>query len=114
MTLPVRFAHESERQFARLLDFYGVEWEYEPHTFVLAEDDEGRPLRAFCPDFYLPAFDLHLEITTLKQSLVTRKNRKARELMERYPDVRVKVLYQRDYHHLLAKYDLDAEPGAAA
>jgi hypoxanthine phosphoribosyltransferase len=106
------FAHESERQFARLLDFYGIAWEYEPHTFVLDEDAEGRPLRAFCPDFYLPAFDLHLEITTLKQSLVTRKNRKAREVMERYPDVQVKVLYQRDYLHLLAKYDL--EPGAAA
>lgn len=114
MTPPVRFAHESERQFARLLDFYGIEWEYEPHTFVLDEDDQGRPLRAFCPDFYLPGFDLHLEITTLKQSLVTRKNRKARELMERYPDVQVKVLYQRDYLHLLTKYDLDVEPGAAA
>ena len=110
----IAFAHESERQFARLLDFYGIAWEYEPRTFtfVLDEDAEGRPLRAFCPDFYLPAFDLHLEITTLKQSLVTRKNRKAREVMERYPDVQVKVLYQRDYLHLLAKYDL--EPGAAA
>jgi hypoxanthine phosphoribosyltransferase len=106
------FAHESERQFALLLDFYGIAWEYEPHTFVLDEDADGRPLRAFCPDFYLPAFDLHLEITTLKQSLVTRKNRKAREVMERYPDVQVKVLYQRDYLHLLAKYDL--EPEAAA
>jgi hypothetical protein len=104
----VAFAHTSERQFARLLDFYGIEWQYEPHTFVLERNARGEPVRAFSPDFYLPAFDLHLEITTLRQKLVTKKNRKARELMERYPDVRVKILYQRDYVHLLGKYGLES------
>lgn len=101
------FAHESERQFAELLDFYGIGWEYEPRTFTLVADDDGRPLQEFTPDFYLPAYDLFIEITTLKQSLVTKKNRKARRLRELHPDVRVKILYQRDYVNLLAKYDLD-------
>jgi hypothetical protein len=104
----VTFAHTSERQFARLLDFYGIEWQYEPHTFVLERDGRGEPVRAFSPDFYLPAFDLYLEVTTLRQKLVTKKNRKARELMERYPGVQVKILYQRDYLHLLVKYGLES------
>jgi hypothetical protein len=104
----VRFAHNSERQFAKLLDFYGIAWEYEPRTFTLETDRQGRPAQAFTPDFYLPAYDLYIEITTLNQKLVTKKNRKARRLQELHPDVRVKVLYQRDYLHLLVKYGLEA------
>jgi hypothetical protein len=101
------FAHNSERQFAKLLDFYGIAWEYEPRTFTLEWDRQGRPQQAFTPDFYLPAYDLYIEITTLNQKLVTKKNRKARRLQERHPDVRVKVLYQRDYLRLLVKYGLE-------
>jgi hypothetical protein len=103
----VRFAHNSERQFAKLLDFYGIEWQYEPRTFTLERDREGRPAQAFTPDFYLPAYDLYIEITTLNQKLVTKKNKKARRLQEQHPDVRIKVLYQRDYLHLLVKYGLE-------
>jgi bifunctional protein TilS/HprT len=103
----VRFAHNSERQFAKLLDFYGIEWDYEPRTFTLAVDEAGNAAGGFTPDFYLPAQDLYIEITTLNQKLVTRKNRKARRLREQYPDVRIKVLYQRDYLHLLVKYGLE-------
>lgn len=101
------FAHNSERQFAKLLDFYGVEWHYEPHTFVLATNAAGEPTEAFSPDFYLPAYDLYIEITTLKQKLVTKKNRKARRLMELHPSVQVKVLYQRDYLNLMVKHGLE-------
>ncbi|MDQ2754750.1 MAG: hypothetical protein M3R71_04285 [Actinomycetota bacterium] len=104
----VRFAHNSERQFAKLLDFYGVGWEYEPVEFVLERDRRGQPAAAFRPDFYLPAHDLFIEITTLNQKLVTKKNRKVRRLAELYPQVRVKVLYQRDYLSLLVKYGLEA------
>ncbi len=103
----VRFAHNSERQFAKLLDFYGIVWEYEPRTFTLERDREGRPVQAFTPDFYLPAYDLYIEITTLNQKLVTKKNRKARRLVEQHPDVSIRVLYQRDYLHLLVKYGLE-------
>ena len=103
----VRFAHNSERQFAKLLDFYGIMWEYEPRTFNIELDRDGNPSQAFTPDFYLPAQDLYIEITTLNQKLVTKKNRKARRLREQFPDVRIKVLYQRDYLHLLVKYGLE-------
>ncbi len=103
----MRFAHNSERQFAKLLDFYAIKWDYEPRTFVLERDTDGNPAQAFTPDFYLPAYDLYIEITTLNQKLVTKKNRKARRLQEMYPDVSVKVLYQRDYLQLLVKYGLE-------
>ena len=102
----VHFAHESEAEFARILDFYGIRWEYEPRSFPLEWDEAGRTLESFSPDFYLPDFDLYLELTTLKQSLVTRKNRKLRRLRELYPGVRVKILYGRDVRSLFAKYDL--------
>jgi hypothetical protein len=94
-------------QFAKLLDFYAIVWEYEPRTFVLEWDGEGRSAQAFAPDFYLPAYDLFIEITTMNQKLVTKKNRKARRLKELYPDVRIKILYQRDYLNLLVKYGLE-------
>ncbi len=103
----VRFAHNSERQFAKLLDFYGIVWEYEPTTFTLERDRDGRPVQAFTPDFYLPAYDLYIEITTLNQKLVTKKNRKARRLVEQHPEISIRVLYQRDYLHLLVKYGLE-------
>ena len=102
-----RFAHNSERQFAKLLDFYAIDWEYEPRTFVLERDREGNPAQAFSPDFYLPAYDLYIEITTLNQKLVTKKNRKVRRLTEIYPETKIKVLYQRDYLNLLVKYGLE-------
>ena len=103
----MRFAHNSERQFAKLLDFYAIECEYEPRTFVLERDRDGSPAQAFTPDFYLPTYDLYIEITTLNQKLVTKKNRKARRLVELHPDVHIKVLYQRDYLQLLVKYGLE-------
>jgi hypothetical protein len=103
----IRFAHASERQFAQLLDFYGIPWEYEPTSFDIDFDKEGRVLQRFTPDFFLPEFELYIEITTLNQKLVTKKNRKARRLMQLYPDVKCKILYQRDYLNLLVKYGLE-------
>ena len=105
-TEPPRFANEAELECAKLLDFYGIPWQYEPRTFVLERDAEGRVLEAFTPDFYLPEQDLYVEITVMKQSLVTRKNRKLRKLRRLYPDVRVKLFYRRDVERLAQRYGL--------
>lgn len=106
-----RFAHASERQFARLLDFYAIAWEYEPTSFDIDWDAEGRVTQRFTPDFFLPEFDLYIEITTLNQKLVTKKNRKVRRLRERYPEITCKIFYQRDYLSLVTKYDLEDASG---
>lgn len=102
-----RFANEAELECAKILDFYGVPWEYEPRTFVLDTDGDGRVVEGMTPDFYLPEQDLYIELTVMKQSLVTRKNRKLRKLRERYPDVRVKLFYRRDFERLAQKYGLN-------
>lgn len=104
----MKFAHESERDFARLLDFYDLAWEYEPRCFPVEWGSDGRPVKFFTPDFYLPEEDLFIEITTMNQKRVTSKNRKVRRLRELYPEVRIKVLYKKDYLHLVAKYGLGA------
>lgn len=101
---PVVFVHPSEEEIARLLDFYGVQWEYEPQTFALEWDTHGQPTQSFTPDFYLPEYDLFLEITTVKPALINRKNRKIRKLRELYPDVMIKLLALKDLEALMTKY----------
>ena len=104
---PPRFASQAELECAKVLDYYRVPWEYEPRTFVLEQDDDGRVLEAFTPDFYLPDQDLYVELTVMKQSLVARKNRKLRKLRERYPGVKVKLFYKRDIERLAQHFHLD-------
>jgi cytidylate kinase len=104
------FANPSEEMFANLLDFYRIAWEYEPHSFAVQLDRNGTVLESFTPDFYLPEFDLYVELTTMKQSLVTKKNRKVRLLRELYPHVNIQVFYQKDFENLIFKYGLAERP----
>jgi hypothetical protein len=101
---PPRFAHESEAELARILDYYQVEWRYEPDVFPISWNASGAVVESFAPDFYLPQIDLYLELTTLKQSLVRKKNRKLRHLRQLYPEIRVKLFYARDFKALMVKY----------
>jgi hypoxanthine phosphoribosyltransferase len=103
---PPRFANQIEVECAKILDYYGVPWDYEPRSFVLERDETGRVTKAFTPDFYLPEQDLYVEVTVMKQSLVTRKNRKLRELQQLYPGVRIKLFYRRDIERLAQRYQL--------
>jgi len=98
------FAHASEAEFARILDFYQVEWEYEPQVFPILWDLDGNVLESFAPDFFLPELELFVELTTLQQRLVRKKNRKVRRLRELYPGLRIKLFYARDFRALMLKY----------
>lgn len=98
------FAHSSEEEFARILDYYKIEWQYEPRTFPLEWDDDGNVTQAFSPDFYLPAQDLYVELTTLRPQLNRRKNRKIRRLRKLYPDINVRLLKRRDIRTLMLRY----------
>jgi hypothetical protein len=100
------FAHPSERVAAQILDYYGLNWEYEPTTFPIEWDSKGDVIASFSPDFYLPDFDLYIELTTMSQKLVTKKNRKVRRLKELYPDINIKIFYQKDFRALCFKYGL--------
>lgn len=101
-----RFAHPSERAFARLLTLYGHTWSYEPLEFPLAWNDAGRPIRAFRPDFWLPERGLFIELTVLEQRLVTKKNQKVRQFRALYPEVDLLVVYQRDFVALLEQHGM--------
>lgn len=102
-----RFQNDVEVECAKLLDYYRVPWDYEPREFILEQAEDGTVVEAFRPDFYLPEQDLYLEVTVMKQSLVTRKNRKLRKVRELYPDVKVKLFYKRDIQRLAERYRLD-------
>lgn len=102
------FGHPSEEVFANLLDFYRIRWEYEPRSFPLQWDKDGHVMEAFTPDFYLPEVDLYIELTTMKQALVTKKNRKVKLLKAIYPHIQIQVFYQRDMQDLVMKYGLGA------
>jgi hypoxanthine phosphoribosyltransferase len=101
-----QFGHPSEEVFANLLDFYRIAWDYEPRSFALQWDKDGKVQEAFTPDFYLPEFDLYVELTTMKQAHVTKKNRKIRLLRAIYPHVNIQVFYQKDVQDLVIKYGL--------
>lgn len=102
-----KFAHPSEAEFAQLLDFYQIRWEYEPHSFILDADKDGNPVVAFSPDFYLIDFDMYIELTTARQKLISHKRRKVRRLQEIYPDITIKLLTRSDFIQMLDKYGLE-------
>jgi len=102
-----RFANESEAEFARVLDFYGIPWSYEPETFPVEWWPDGRVKSSFSPDFYLPELGAYLELTTMKQSLVTKKNRKVRLFRQLYPDKKLLIFYGRDFRKLAQKFGLE-------
>jgi cytidylate kinase len=108
---PKPFVNASEEIFANLLDFYRIAWEYEPRSFPIQWDKDGRVSEAFTPDFYLPEFDLYVELTTMKQAHVTKKNRKVRLLREIHPHVNIQVFYQKDFENLMFKYGLVRDSG---
>jgi len=101
----VVFAHPSEEEFAKILKFYHIDWKYEPKTFPIKWDEAGNVIESFTPDFYLPDLNLYIELTTMKQSLVTKKNRKVKLLKTLYPEVNIKLFYGKDYKRLLSKYE---------
>lgn len=106
------FVHPIEAEFARILNYYGIAWEYEPQTFVLEQDEAGNVKEAFSPDFYLPDEDLFVELTTMRPKLITKKNRKIRRLRELHPEVNIKLFKRSDLRDLMIKYGLDEQAAA--
>lgn len=115
MTLPdkidsrVRFIHPAEEAFAKILDFYGIEWVYEPRTFPLEWDEHNNVTEAFTPDFFLPQQNLYIELTTLRPKLSTKKNWKLRRMHELYPEIQIKLFKRKDLHELMVKFGLVEE-----
>jgi hypothetical protein len=105
--VPAPFVHPVEAEFARILDFYAIPWQYEPHTFVLSHDKLGNTTEAFAPDFYLPDQDLYVELTTMQPHQIRHKNHTIQRLRELYPEVNIKLFKRGDIRNLLLKYGLE-------
>jgi hypothetical protein len=106
---PPHFVHPVEEIFARILDFYGITWQYEPHTFPLEWDDEGNINVAFSPDFYLPEQNLYVELTVLRPKLTLKKNRKLKRMHELYPEINIKLFKRRELRNMMIKFGLTEE-----
>jgi hypoxanthine phosphoribosyltransferase len=105
------FVHPIEATFARILDYYGIQWQYEPRTFPLERDADGAIREAFTPDFYLPEQDLYVELTTIRPQLIRHKNRKLRRMQELYPEINIKLLKRSDLRDMMIRYGLTEEVG---
>jgi hypothetical protein len=103
------FIHPIEAAFARILDYYGVSWEYEPRSFPLKYDHNGNVLEAFRPDFYLPQQDLYVELTTLRPKLTSKKNRKLKKIKELYPQINIKLFKRRELRNMMLKFGMVEE-----
>lgn len=103
------FIHPIEAAFARILDYYGIAWEYEPRTFPLEWDAQGNVLVAFTPDFYLPQQALYVELTTLRPKLTLKKNRKLKRIKELYPDINIKLFKRRELRNMMLKFGMVEE-----
>ena len=104
---PPQFANEAELECAKVLDYYGVPWLYEPRTFVLEDDEDGRVLEAFAPDFYLPgAGSVPRDHGDEAVARHAEEPQAAQAASERYPDVNIKLFYKRDIERLGQRYGL--------
>jgi hypothetical protein len=109
----VPFAHPVERELARLFDEHGIAWEYEPHTFVLEQDEDGTVREACTPDFFLPDVGVYVECTVMRQTLTTRKRRKVRKVQARTGLI-VEIMFRRDIDRLAKRWGLTRLAAAAA
>ncbi len=103
----IAFVHPSEEEFAKLLDYYKIRWEYEPHTFVLRTDEDGNPKECFTPDFYLPDHNLYIELTVRRANINRRKKRKIALLRLLRPDIQIRLMSARDFERLMLKYGVE-------
>lgn len=101
------FGHESEKEFAKILDMHHIKWEYEPSEFPLEWDPDGNVIMAFRPDFYLTEYNTYIELTTMKRKYTTEKNKKVRLLKKLYPNIKIKIVYKKDFEQLAEKFELD-------
>ncbi len=114
LEVPTPFSHPVEAEFAHILDFYGIPWDYEPRTFVLERHGDGLVREAFSPDFYLPDQDLYVELTTMQPNQIRHKNRKLKRLRELYPEINVKLFKRGDIRNLLLKFGVADIPDMMA
>lgn len=90
----IYFHSRWEANYARMLNYLGVVWEYEPKTFDLGTQN-------YTPDFYLPATEEYVEIKNFLWKYSKVRDEKFRKL---YPSIKLKMILKEDYLELQEKY----------
>ena len=83
-----------EANIARLFNFLGIKWIHQPRTFDLGS-------QTYTPDFYLPDYDIYIEVKNFLGRYSKIRDRKFREL---YPNTKLILLLKKDYLELERKY----------
>tara|TARA_B100001564_G_scaffold181707_1_gene152606 strand:- start:596 stop:928 length:333 start_codon:yes stop_codon:yes gene_type:complete len=96
----MKFAHYSENIFADHLDLFSIDWIYEPTSFPL-KWGSGSIKMMFTPDFYLPQLDIYVEITTMNQNLITKKQKKIKLAKRLYPQYKFKLINESQFYNFL-------------
>jgi len=89
-----------EANFARLLMFLGVDFEYEPKRFVM-KDEEGRVVATYLPDFFLTDLNRYVELKGRWDDFAREKVELFRRI---YPSVILDVVESADYRRLESKF----------
>ncbi len=98
----MNFAHQSEKIFSQHLDLFNIKWIYEPKSFPL-KWGSGAIKMMFTPDFYLPEMDIYVEITTMHQKLITKKQKKIKLARKLYPMCTFKLINEQEFYNFLTK-----------
>jgi len=57
----------------------------------------------FTPDFYLPEYNTYIEITTMDQKLITKKQKKIKLARKLYPQTSFKLINEKEFYNFLTK-----------
>ena len=90
----IYFHSRWEANFARLQNYLGIKWIYEPKTFDLGTQN-------YTPDFYLPEKNLYIEVKNFLWKYSKVRDEKFRKL---YPNIKLKMILKPDYLKLQNKY----------
>jgi len=90
----IYFYSRWEANIARLFNYLDINWVHQPRIFDLGSQN-------YTPDFYLPAYNLYVEVKNFLWEYSKIRDRKFREL---YPDAKLALLLKKDYLKLENKY----------
>jgi hypothetical protein len=91
------FVTPEEERFERMLRKHSIPWEYESHLITFALDPKiGVADAGFNPDFYLPEWDIYVELTGGGAASMRKKRSKIRRAVDLYPYLRIRLLDEGD------------------
>jgi len=90
----IYFYSRWEANIARLFNYLGIKWIHQPRTFDLGSQN-------YTPDFYLPDYNVYIEVKNFLWKYSRIRDRKFRKL---YPDINLILLLKKDYLKLEKKY----------